>query len=200
MAKVLILFAHPRLEKSRSNRVLIQAIPDHPDLTFRDLYELYPDFNIDITREEDLLLQHDILVWHHPLYWYSCPALLKQWIDLVLEYGWAYGPGGQALKGKMVFNVFTSGGKREVYQHGMRNRFTIREYFQTFDQTARFCKMRYLPPFGVMGTHLLSDDELSNTALDYRSLLQHFLHDDFDPQELETFEFLNDWLAATKTV
>src|SRR6187402_1058580 len=102
--KTLILFAHPRLEKSRTNRALLARIPNHPDLFFNDLYEAYPDFNVDVEREKDLLIKHDVIIWQHPFFWYSCPPLLKQWIDLVLELGWAYGPNGNALKGKIIFN------------------------------------------------------------------------------------------------
>src|SRR5688572_21430172 len=98
--KVLILFAHPRFEHSEVNKVLIRSIESEPEITVHDLYEEYPDFNIDIQKEKELLRDHDIVIWHHPLYWYSAPPLLKQWIDLVLEYGWAYGPGGDALSGK----------------------------------------------------------------------------------------------------
>lgn len=115
--KTLILFAHPRLEKSKINNALLARIPQHADLTFNDLYETYPDFNIDVEREKELLLGHDVILWQHPFYWYSCPPLLKQWIDLVLEFEWAYGPGGNALQGKKIFKVITTGGASEAYQH-----------------------------------------------------------------------------------
>lgn len=107
MNKVLILFAHPRYEQSRTNEALVSRIPKNEYITFHDLYELYPDFNIDIQREQQLLIEHDIIIWHHPFYWYNVPPLLKQWIDIVLTFGWAYGPGGTALTGKMIFNVLT---------------------------------------------------------------------------------------------
>ncbi len=84
MTKVLILFAHPALEKSRVNKPLLQLANTLENVTIHDLYELYPDFNIDVPHEQQLLLEHDIILWHHPLYWYHAPALLKQWIDLVL--------------------------------------------------------------------------------------------------------------------
>ena len=113
MPKVLILFAHPRFEQSRTNAALLRRLPQDERLTFRDLYEAYPDFHIDIAAEQALLLAHDVIVWHHPFYWYSAPPLLKQWIDLVLQFGWAYGPGGEALKGKIIFNAFTAGGRMD---------------------------------------------------------------------------------------
>ncbi len=92
MAKrVLILFAHPALQKSRVNRRLIAAVSNLENVTINDLYEEYPDFCVNVKREQDLLRSHDIIIFQHPFYWYSCPALLKEWEDLVLEYGFAYG-------------------------------------------------------------------------------------------------------------
>jgi glutathione-regulated potassium-efflux system ancillary protein KefG len=192
--KTLILFAHPRLEKSRSNKALLARIKPSPHLTFNDLYERYPDFNIDIEREKELLLAHDVIIWQHPFYWYSCPPLLKQWIDLVLEFGWAYGPGGNALAGKIVFNSITTGGAAEAYQHEGRNRFTVREYLHPFDQTALLCKMTYLPPFAVQGTHKLSAENLDRHADQYEKLLDHLVNNKLDLEAAKKAEFLNNIL------
>ena len=85
MARVLILFAHPVLEKSRVQSELLAQASTVQGITINDLYQSYPDFDIDVEREKDLLLSHDIIIWQHPLYWYSSPAILKQWQDLVLE-------------------------------------------------------------------------------------------------------------------
>jgi len=194
MSKLLILFSHPRLEQSRANAALLKAIPESPDIYLHDLYEVYPDFNIDIGYEQELLLAHDIIVWHHPFYWYSAPPLMKQWIDLVLEYGWAYGVGGDQLQGKKVFNAITSGGKREVYQPSGYNRFTIREFLRPFEQTATLCHMQYLPPFAVQGSHKLDDATLAAKAQDYRLVLQMLTEDAVSPDELVKYEFFNDWI------
>nr|WP_260393749.1 NAD(P)H-dependent oxidoreductase [Ornithobacterium rhinotracheale] len=102
--KILILFAHPLYEKSRANKILNQNIPNSDYFTFHDLYECYPNFEVDIAREQELLLAHDIIIWQHPLYWYSCPALLKQWIDMVLVYDWAYGERGILTYSKIKSN------------------------------------------------------------------------------------------------
>ena len=101
MRKILILLAHPKYEHSDVNHDLIEAVKNLEMVTVRDLYELYPDFNIDVQLEQEVLFEHEVVIWHHPIYWYSCPPLLKQWIDLVLEFGWAYGSGGIFLKDKL---------------------------------------------------------------------------------------------------
>ncbi len=194
--RVLILFAHPRFEKSRVNRSLLRALPASGDITLHDLYELYPDYNIDVEAEKELLLTHDILIWYHPFYIYSAPAILKQWLDLVLEYGWAHGAGGDFLKDKTAFNVITTGGTRETYRGDGFNRFTIREFLRPFEQTARLCKMIYLPPFAVQGTYRLTDEELARHAGDYAFLLRQLGAGAYDREAMEPCDFLNDWIAA----
>ena len=194
MNKILILFAHPRFEKSKTNRALLQHIGARQGVTFNDLYEKYPDFNIDVDREKELLLSHQIIIWHHPLYMYSAPALLKQWIDLVLEYGWAHGQDGNFLKNKVIFNAITAGGTREVYASGGYNRFLIREFLVPFEQTANLCKMIYLPPFAVHGTHLLTGEALNHHVALYSTLLDRLAMGDFDIEALKKVEYLNDWL------
>src|SRR5688500_7854547 len=125
MSKILVLFAHPALEKSRLHARMVRHLRRIPGITFHDLYEAYPDFDIDVPKEQQLLLEHDLIIWQHPFYWYSAPAIIKQWLDLVLEHGWAYGSGGIALQGKRVLNAITCGGPREVYRREGRNRFSI---------------------------------------------------------------------------
>ncbi len=194
MNNILILFAHPRFEKSRINRALLRGIDQMPSVTFHDLYERYPDFNIDVEREKQSLIEHQIVIWHHPFYMYGAPALLKQWIDLVLEFGWAHGRGGDAVRGKIIFNALTSGGTREVYAANGYNRFTVREFLTPFDQTATLCKMIYLPPFVVQGTHLLTEAQLALHAALYRTLLERLSQGAFSVEEIRQHAFLNDWI------
>lgn len=192
MAKILILFAHPLYEKSRIHKALKKAIPETSDITFRDLYELYPDFNINIKQEQQLLDQHDIVIWQHPVYWYSVPPLLKQWIDMVLEFGWAYGPGGDKLKGKYVMNVVSAGGQRAVYNPEGRNRFTVKQFFAPLDQTVTLCNMKYLAPFVVHGTHSLTNDELQDQAAQYKLLLNKLLNGEIDLLQSANSDYMND--------
>jgi glutathione-regulated potassium-efflux system ancillary protein KefG len=194
--KILILFTHPRYERSTVNSILVNNIPDIPEITFHDLYEKYPDFNIDIEYEKSLLTDHQIIIWQHPFYWYSAPPLLKQWIDLVLEFGWAYGPGGSALKDKIVFNSITSGGQLSAYAREGYNRFTIKELLAPWQQTAFLCKMIYLPPFAIHGTHRIQNGELNIMADYYREILNRFVKGDFSVKEINNFSYLNDWIAS----
>lgn len=198
MPKILVLFAHPRLEKSRSNSALLGHFPKHRDITFRDLYELYPDMNVDIAKEQALLSAHDIIVWHHPIYWYSAPPLLKQWIDLVLIFGWAYGPGGTALHGKTVFQAVTTGGPRQAYSAEGYHGSTLLEFLRPFQRTVTLCGMRYLPPFVVHGTHKLTDDELASHGADYADLLTALATERITVEQAVGSATLNDILNTNR--
>jgi glutathione-regulated potassium-efflux system ancillary protein KefG len=170
--RVLVLFAHPALRRSRVNKRLLAAIEGLEGIDINDLYQHYPDFDIDVAREQRLLLDHDVVVLQHPLYWYSTPAILKEWQDLVLEHGWAYGRDGHALEGKTLLNVVSTGGSEEAYSQDGANRFTIRQLLAPIEQTARLCGMTYLPPFVVHGTHALTRDGIDRETADYRRLLE----------------------------
>lgn len=193
MQSILILFAHPRYENSLVQRALLTAAQELPFVRVHDLYEEYPDFEIQIRREQALLQEYDIIVWQHPFYWYSAPPLLKQWIDLVLEYGWAYGKGGTALQGKRVFNCISAGGSYEVYQHTGRNRFTINEFLRPFEQTATLCLMQYLPPFVVHSSNLRDSKHFQTFGEAYRRVLSDVASSATTHENLLQRTYLNDW-------
>lgn len=197
--RILILFAHPLFEKSNANTALVKHIPVSDYITFHDLYQEYPEFDIDIKREQELLMLHDIIIWHHPMYWYSCPPLLKQWIDLVLEHGWAYGHQGYALKGKKLLQVITTGGRRENYSSIGRDRFTILQLLEPFCQTARVCNMHYLPPFVVHGTHSMDEEGFLENGKLYGFLLEYLENRDFKVEEAIKYDYFNDWLLTKIT-
>ncbi len=199
MKRVLVLFAHPKFEQSRTNMALVQRIKQMEGVTFHDLYERYPDFNIDVVAEKNLLEQHDILVWHYPFYWYSCPPLMKQWMDVVLEFGWAYGPEGNALKDKTCLNVITAGGSRELYCSKGNNHYSVNDFLRPFEQTARICGMEYLPPFMVMGTHQISPGEIGRHADQYKQLIR-LLQSDLWFESSDEYEFLNDTPQLNKGI
>jgi putative NADPH-quinone reductase len=156
--RILVLFAHPSLERSEVNRPLAEATAQVEGVTLVDLYAEYPDFAIDVEREQGRLRAHDVLCFMHPLYWYSTPAILKEWQDLVLEYGFAYGSEASALHGKLFFNALTAGGPEPAYRAEGYNHFSIRELLRPLEQTALLCGMLYLPPFALFGARTAVDE------------------------------------------
>lgn len=192
MSRVLVQFAHPTLSKSNIQKSLEKYCRGVKGLTFNDLYENYPDLYIDIEKEQRLLEQHDIIVFQHPFYWYSSPPILKQWQDLVLEYNWAYGPKGNALAGKKIFNALSCGGGREAYKETGYNRFPVSQFLLPFNQTAHLCKMEYLPPFVIHETFTMGDEMLKNHGEHYAAILSAFVNDEIQPENYQGLEYLNE--------
>lgn len=193
MKKILILFAHPAFQKSRINSRLTDGISEIEGVTFRDLYQVYPDFDIDVPAEQTLLESHDVLIFQHPMFWYSTPAILKEWQDLVLEHGWAYGSKGNALKGKWFFSAITTGGGQQAYCREGLNHYTINELLAPIERTVKLCKMNYLPPFVVHGTHAITPAQVETHQQNYLQLLHTIRDEKFDLATAEKLKYLNSY-------
>ncbi|MEO7760665.1 MAG: glutathione-regulated potassium-efflux system oxidoreductase KefF [Betaproteobacteria bacterium] len=161
---ICVIHAHPYPRHSRACRALLEAIRPIPDLEVRSLYDLYPDFDIDIAVEQDALARAQLVVWLHPLYWYSVPGLMKHWFDKVLERGWAYGETGTALQGKHCLWVPSVGGPEDTYAQGRTNLLPFKHYVGPVEQTARYCGMEWEEPFVVFGALTITDDGLADYA------------------------------------
>ena len=196
MNRVLLMFAHPALEKSRVNAELLQAASGLDGITLHDLYQLYPDYHVDVRAEQKTLAEHDVIILQHPFYWYSPPPLVKQWEDLVLEHGWAYGQKGKALTGKKWMHVISTGGPEAAYQPGGFNRYTVREFLRPLEQTAVLCGMQFIPPYLVQGTHRLTADALARHRQEYRSVLLRCRDGLPAPEVLNAHETFNAFLAG----
>ena len=179
--KILVLHAHPRLSSSVVQRAMLRAIEGLDDVTLVDLYAEYPDFAIDVAKEQQRLLHHDVIVLQHPFYWYSSPAIIKEWQDLVLENGWAYGPGGTRLAGRFLMQAISTGGPEQVYHAQGRNRFEVTELLAPFNQTAYLCSMAYLAPFVIYSGRRMSPAELSTATESYRDLIVGLRDGTIDP-------------------
>lgn len=153
MSHILVIGAHPDLAHSHVNRALAEGLraAGLPGVHYRDLYALYPDYLIDVAAEQAALAPAQLVVWQHPVQWYSMPALMKLWVDEVLTFHWAYGPGGRALKGKDLWLVATTGGSQDSYRPDRYNRYFFDAFLPPYDQTAALCGMRFLPPLVLHG-------------------------------------------------
>jgi putative NADPH-quinone reductase len=179
--RILILFAHPAQERSEVNRPLAEAARGMPGVELLDLYAEYPTLAIGVDREQARLLTHEVLIFLHPLYWYSTPAILKEWQDLVLEHGFAYGTGDTALRGKIFFNALTAGGPEPAYCAQGYNHFTIRELLRPLEQTALLCGMVYLPPFALFGARAaVEEGRLEAHVADWVRVLDALREDRLD--------------------
>lgn len=177
---ILVILAHPYLEHSRANRALARELKGLDGVEIRKLYDLYPDFDIDVDVEQAALAGADVIVWQHPMYWYSAPGLLKHWFDKVLARGWAYGEGGTALRGKRCLWVVTTGGDETAFRPEGMHAFPFASFVPHMEQTARFCGMEWLEPVVLHGSHRVSSQELHEFATQYRMRIQRLMEEPTD--------------------
>lgn len=178
--RVLVLFAHPAQRKSSINTAMAASARELEGVTFVDLYAEYPRFSIDVDREQRRLMEHDVILFQFPVFWYSTPALLKQWQDLVLEYGFAYGPQGKKLAGKHTMACVTTGGGISDYTEDGGNRRVFEQFLYPLEQTATLCGMEYLPPFILYSANHLAEEAVQLHIRSYSRLLTALRDDRFD--------------------
>ena len=198
MKKILILFAHPALQRSLINREVIKAFKNIENVTFHDLYEAYPQMDIDVEEEQELLINHDVIIFMFPMFWYSTPAILKEWQDIVLEHGWAYGSKGNNLKEKLFFSIVTTGGKSDAYKKEGYNSYTIREFLRPLEQMSKLCKMKFLPPYAVSGTHSLTSEMLEGHKNNIRQLISRLTEETLNIDSAIKYDLLNDFVESQK--
>ncbi len=198
--RVLVLFAHPSIDRSEVNAELLAASLDREGVTVVDLYAEYPDYQIDIDLEQQRLRDHDVIVFMFPLYWYSTPAILKEWQDLVLEYGFAYGHDGTALQNKILLCALTAGGPEKAYHADGFNHYTIGELLRPIEQTATMCGMRFIAPFALFGARAAHEEgRVRSHVEDWVRLLDTLKHDALDTEAAARVPTLNALIEGARS-
>jgi glutathione-regulated potassium-efflux system ancillary protein KefG len=181
MAKLIVYYAHPGNRHSQVNKAMAAEARSIGGLTYVDLYAEYPRFEISLEREQQRLLEHDVILFQFPMFWYSTPSLLKEWQDLVLEHGFAYGVNGDRLRGKTVMLAVTAAGDKDAYTTRGYQHYPIRTFLTPLERTAKLCLMGFAAPYVLYGSLQAPDDgRLSAHVAGYRRLLEAVRDDRFD--------------------
>ena len=144
MSKVLIIYGHTDPAGSVANKKILEVVANEmPEAEIVTLAELYPDFNIDIEKEQQRLLQADIVVFEYPVFWYSSPSILHRYIEQVFQHGFSHGSTGDKLKGKKLVLSLTTGAPAEMYSHDGAMGFTIDDFNDWAVATSRLTQMEY---------------------------------------------------------
>ena len=168
---ILVIYAHPYPGRSRACAALVAAMTESEDIEVRSLYDLYPDFAIDVEAEQRVLAAADVIVWQHPIFWYTPPALQKLWFEKVLSPGFAYGPGGDAVRDKGCLWVVTTGGDDADYDPMGLHGHVFDTFAAVVRQTALFCNMTWLDPLVVHAATRIDDETLYAWGARYRARL-----------------------------
>jgi glutathione-regulated potassium-efflux system ancillary protein KefG len=192
MAKLLVYYAHPGHRHSRANKAMFEQARRVNQITLVDLYAEYPRFDIDIDKEQQRLLDHQVILFQFPLFWYSTPSLVKEWLDLVLEHGFAYGDGGSRLSGKRMMIALTAAGPLDAYCSEGYQHYKLRTFLTPLQQTASLCHMAFCTPYVLYGALDAPTNGIEQVhAQGYRELLEAVRDDRYD------FELASSWEVVT---
>lgn len=169
--KTLVIIAHPDIAESSSQGHFLNAVAERKDVTLHHLENCYPEGNIDVTAEQELLKQHDRIIFQFPFYWYSSPALLKQWQDEVLTDGFAHGKNGTALVEKEFGLVLMIGISGNEYQAGGKELFSINELTKPYQAVAYKTGMTYLKPLTIFQFAYMTEIEKMGALINYQQML-----------------------------
>ena len=166
--KTLVILVHPDMENSRINKSWKEELEKYPDkITIHELYKEYPDWNIDIKKEQELILKHDNIIFEFPLYWYSSPPILKKWLDDVLSFNWAYG-NEYRLKGKNIGFAVSVGGPETEYLKTGSVKFSMNEILIPFEATVEYIKANLISHYILFdATESLSEEKLLENTKNY---------------------------------
>ena len=181
MAKLIVYYAHPGHQHSHVNRYMAGAAAAVAGITFVDLYRDYPRFDINVDAEQQRLLDHDVMLFEFPLFWYSTPSIIKEWQDLVLEHGFAYGADGDKLAGKRMMLVVTAAGPEDAYSAGGYQHYPLRDFLRPLEQTARLCSMKFAAPYVLYASlRAPSTGAVEQHVAGYQRLLEAIRDDRYD--------------------
>lgn len=159
--KILVIVIHPSITNSLINKRWVEELKKFPDkYVVHQLYDVYPDEKIDLSKEQQLIEFHDKIIFQFPVYWFGCPYFLKKWIDEVLTHGWAYGSkSGYKVSGKKIALAMSVGVDEHEYRSSEKYKYTLTELTRPFQLTFEYVKANYQPLFAYYGIELNASDE-----------------------------------------
>ncbi|WP_341959425.1 NAD(P)H-dependent oxidoreductase [Pseudomonas sp. RC10] len=168
--RTLVIVAHPNIATSRVNSSWLNSLVNEKKFKIKNLIELYPNYAFDIDQEQQDLSEAERIILQFPLFWYSCPAILKKWMDDVFTPGFAYARHGDKLKGKELMLCISVGAPEDGYRATGFNNFTLDELLRPFQQTANYIKARFLPPFIFYQSVFATDEQIADST---RAMVNH---------------------------
>ena len=136
--KTLVIVAHPQLANSSTESFLKAAADNENNVMWHELKTPF-----DISQEQELLKSATRIIFQFPLYWYSAPAILKQWLDEVWN---SQLTSSYLLKGRELGIVTTVAHSASAFQPGASQGYTIAEILRPYQALAHAMEMKYLPP------------------------------------------------------
>lgn len=146
--KTLVIVSHPYPEQSKVINAVAQHLATLPNVEVRNLESLYGNdmTAFDVDAEQQAYEGKEQVVYLYPTHWFNITPMLKAYFNAVWSYGWAFGPGGEALKGKTLRVVTSAGAGEHMYSAEGLVQSTMAEVLTPMKANALYVGMRYADP------------------------------------------------------
>lgn len=174
MKSTVVIYGHPYYKDSHSNKAILNVLAEEaPEAEVVNLMELYPDYRIDVEKEQARLKDADVIVFQFPICWYGMPSILDRYVEEVFTYGFAYGAQGKALHGKKLVISFTAGVAKKEYSPEGKQHHTMDEYLIKITSTAELCGLEVADTVGSFGMMIVNPADTEHNAAVISDAINH---------------------------
>ncbi len=141
---VLFVAGHPDMQKSVAASIIADEVEKNVEnVEVLRLGNEYPTYTIDVEKERERVLRADVIVFHYPIWWYSGPAIFKNWQEQVFTFGFAHDAKGGMLNGRTMILSMTSGAPASDYQLGGRMNYPMDVFQLPIYQMGELCGLDF---------------------------------------------------------
>lgn len=149
------------------NKEWVESIKrELPEVDLHLLHTARKQKEFDIKAEQKLIDSHDTIVFQFPVYWFSCPALLKQWMDEVLTPDWAY-MANYAFEGKRVAFAASAGSSAADYSANGSVGMELEDVLRSMRLSVGYLKAKYCGLHSCFSAVGIGKDALKQNAMEY---------------------------------
>ena len=177
MKKILIILGHNNMERSKVNKAMIEQAKTLDNVTVIDLYQRYGGSKVGdmdkkkIEEDREKMIASDIIINQFPFHWYTSPPMTDNWREYALGWNWAFG-NKFALENKITTVAYTAGEVAEDYTKKGRSIYDSDEFIKRFEAAAKYCKMKWIKNFKVVGASHMEQDVIEKEASRYKDWLE----------------------------
>ena len=124
------------------------------------------NFVQELRTEYDKAIWADVFLFIYPYYLSYMPGVMQAWSERVFSYGFAFGTGGNYLKGKKAMLIYTTGGlKKYIEKYESIMQFLLHDRI-------KFWQMTPLDPFAAYAAGASTDEDRKKYLADLEARLR----------------------------
>lgn len=144
------------------------------EVILSDLYAR--EFSLDT--EQFKISRANHIIFQFPLWWFSMPAIMKDWMDRVFTKGFAYDTGKMftdgLLRGKTASLTITMQSPLSSYKNDGVHGHELDDFLLPIQHTLRFTGIETLPSFTVYDAHQLDEVRFQSVMQEYKNYLANY--------------------------